>query len=105
MRKVSNVNVVEQRKQFAHAVLEARLRESFISIEYRDVKPLKDDDAVWISEPLHDESPARIVEAVENIATKIASTSARTRCKVISTPLEIMSADVKLAVLEFKEIE
>ena len=105
MRKVNNVSAV--RLEFAHAILEARLRESFISIEYRDVTPMaiRGADTVILSEPLHDQTATKLVEAVENIAHKIASVSARNRCKVVTTPIAIMSADVKLTVIEYKDIK
>ena len=102
-KRLSSVSVAEQRKQFAHAILEARLRESFISVEFREASPLK--ESVELVEPLHEDTPARIVEAVENLAHKIASVALKSRAKIIVTPISIQSADVKITVLEYVGIK
>lgn len=102
-RRASSVSVAEQRKQFAHAILEARLRENFISIDFREASPLE--ESVLLVEPLHENTPARIVEAVENLARRIASVVIKNRAKVVATPISLQSADVKITVLEYTEIK
>lgn len=99
---------MKTRLEFAHAILERRLTDGFINVEYTDLNPFGQTpgaDNLSIVEPLHDKSAARVVEAVENIARTIVHTAERKRMKIVCSKLTITSADVRLTVYEFEEIK
>jgi len=89
--------------EFAHAILERRLTDGFVNIEYKKSSPFG--PATNIVEPLHDKSAARVVEAVENIARTIIHTAERKRMKIVCSELTITCADIRLTIYEFEEIQ
>ena len=89
------------REDFAHAVLEARLREGFVDIKYVSPSPLSREGSV-IKEALHDNSARRVVETVENIASRVID-YVEGRATVVATPLHFMSSDVELTIIEVEE--
>lgn len=90
---------------FAHAILERRLTDNFINVEYVEGHTFGNKSAVTLTEPLHARSAERLVEAVENMALTIANTSRKRRGKIKCTRIIIGSSDVKMVVLEFEETE
>ena len=99
---------LKTRLEFAHAILERRLTDGFINVEYKKPNPFGQPpgaNTTSIVEPLHDKSAVRVVEAVENIARAIVHTAERKRMKIVCSELTITSADVRLTVYEFEEIE
>lgn len=91
------------RLDFAHAILERRLTDGFVDVEYKKAKPFS--KKTTITEPLHDGSAARIVEAVENIARTILYTSGHKRMTLVCSQLTISSTDIKLTIFELKDME
>lgn len=75
-----------------------------IDVEYRDSHPFgnKGPGVVNLDEPLHDNSEKRIIEAVENMAKRIAHVAGDRRSKIVCGRLTLGSADLKLTVYEFE---
>lgn len=96
-----------QREDIAHALLEKRLIEAWVSIEYKDASLFKDQPVVVdMTEPLHDQTAYRLIEAVENLARRIAhGTKGDKHCTLVCTPIRFSSTDIKMTVFELKATE
>lgn len=94
------------RLEFAHAIFERRLTDAYISVEYVDSHPLgnKGPGVAPLREPLHDNSAAKIVEAVENLARLITHTAYKQRCRIKCSRLSIFASEIRLTVYEFQGI-
>jgi len=85
---------------FAHAILESRLRDYDIKVHYVS----KENTAVVITEPLHEHNARRLVEAIENIAKQLVFAMTKQGHKQLEcSPLTVMSADVRIIIYATSE--
>jgi len=95
-----------KRLEIAQALLERRLTDGCVSIEVRETHGFgsRDSQSVDLVEQLHDQSAARLIEAVENMARRIIHTVGKSHAKIVTTPITFTSVDIRLTILEFKGI-
>ncbi len=86
--------------EFAHAILESRLRDYDIKVHY----VAKGNTAVAITEPLHEQNARRLVEAIENIAKQLVFAMTKQGHKRLEcSSLSVMSADVRIIIYATSE--
>lgn len=92
------------RDEFAHALLERRLTDGFVTVEFREGHTFgsRGPQVVKLTEPLHDGSATRLIEAVENLAKRIINSTGKQRAFIVTTPLTFSSVDIKITVIEFQ---
>jgi len=93
--------------EFGEALFVRRMTDGFLDVEFVDAHPFGNEGpgTVVMDEPLHDNSAARLIEAVENLARRIIHVADNKRLKVRCTRLKITASQLKLTVFEFKETE
>lgn len=90
---------------FAKALFERRMTDAFIDVEWVTAHPFGNNGpgTAKLSEPIHEKSAARLIEATENIARQIIHVAKRKRCKIRCSELQILTSELKLTVFEFQE--
>lgn len=90
-----------------HALFERRLTDVLIDVEYKDNDAFCNNSTVGplhFTEPLHDNTPARYIEAVENLVKSISHMTNDLRSRIICTRLTATTAYLKIVVFEFEEM-
>lgn len=92
---------------FAKALFVRRMTDCFIDVEWVNGHPFgnKGPGTVNLSEPIHEKSAERLIEATENLARRIAHISKRKRSKIRCSELQLLTSELKLTVFEFQETE